>query len=142
METLFVREPRCASCAASSLCFARDRRLSFLFVLRASGEQLQQHDIAFALKFFDRAGTGFFRNSFEKSCLTSALNSVIFPRSSTMLKRARELRQEMLHPTLTAPRWNRRLGRHNSHRSPGPQHTAVSESATSSTPWMRYTTSR
>src|ERR1700751_5944584 len=104
MEILAVKQPSlCFLCAASSFCFAPDRTLSFLFILRASSKQFQQHGIALAFEFFNRTVTGFFQNPFEQRLLNLGAEFGDFPELFPPCRqRARELRQEMLHPTLTA----------------------------------------
>ena len=98
-----------------------DRRLSFLFVLRASGEQFQQHGIALALEFFNRTVAGLFQNPFEKRLLNLGAEFRDFPEIFPPCRqRARELRQEMLHPALTAAQVEQKIGPHDTPPQSGP----------------------
>ena len=100
-------QPSRALCAEGGFCFAPDRSLSFLFILRASGEQFQQHGIALAFEFFNRAVAGFFQNPFKKRLLNLRAEFRYFPEIFPPCRqRARKLRQEMLaSKPQTPPYW-------------------------------------
>ena len=72
-------------------------------------------------EFFDRTVTGFFQNPFEQRLLNLGAEFGDFPEIFPPCRqRARELRQEMLHPTLTAAQVKQKIGPHDTPPQPGP----------------------